>query len=106
MLTRLRSWMLSCVSASINGASIGMFFRRPVGAYAPIAAEQTASVTASQLETHVLSVSGCTIGASWQHPCDCDDQLMMERSDRVGNVALGPDWHWRWGRTPPEWQSF
>src|ERR1700730_1312972 len=106
MLTRLRSWMLSCVSASINGASIGMFFRRPVGAYAPIAAEQTASVTASQLETHVLSVSGCTIGASWQHPCDCDDQLMMERSDRVGDGGLGPDGRRRRVGNYREWQVF
>jgi putative tryptophan/tyrosine transport system substrate-binding protein len=64
------------------------------------------SATASQPETHVLSVSGCTIGASWQHPCDCDDQLMMERSDRVGNVALGPDWRRRGVGNYREWQVF
>jgi hypothetical protein len=37
--------------------------------------------TVSQTATHVPFVSACTIRASWEHPCDRDHQLMMERSD-------------------------
>ena len=49
------------------------------------------SSTASQPEMRVPAESVCTIGASWKHPCDRDEQPMMECSDRVGNVTLGSD---------------
>jgi hypothetical protein len=41
----------------------------------------SANRTVSQTATHVPFVSACTIRASWEHPCDRDHQLMMERSD-------------------------
>jgi sulfonate transport system substrate-binding protein len=56
--------------------------RVDVSKYADLSllAEAT-SRTVSQTATHVPFVSACTIRASWEHPCDRDHQLMMERSD-------------------------
>src|ERR1700680_884017 len=62
--------------------------------------------TASQNSTHVSFESGCTIRTSWEHPCDRDHQLMMERRDRVGNVALGSDRRRRGVGNYREWQVF
>src|ERR1700681_4898195 len=62
--------------------------------------------TASQNATHVSFVSACTVRASWEHPCDRDHQLMMERRDRVGNVALGSDRRRRGVGNYREWQVF
>ena len=62
--------------------------------------------TASQNPTHVAFVSACTIRTSWEHPCDRDHQLMMERSDRVGNVTLRSDRRLRGIGNYREWQVF
>jgi hypothetical protein len=52
-----------------------------VAANKPNANVMAINRTVSQTATHVPFVSACTIRASWEHPCDRDHQLMMERSD-------------------------
>src|SRR3984893_11480742 len=49
------------------------------------------SCTASENTAPVPFESAYAIWTSWQHSCDRDDQALMQRGDRVGNVTLGPD---------------
>src|SRR5580704_17527668 len=98
----IRTAMCSHTSATVAGWHT---VRNPVRADAP-GLQCALSRTASQNATHVSFVSACTVRASWEHPCDRDHQLMMERRDRVGNVALGSDRRRRGVGNYREWQVF
>src|ERR1700738_1683570 len=65
-----------------------------------------ASRTASENTAPVPVESAYAIWASWQHSCDRDDQALMQRGDRVGNVTLGPDRRRRGVGNYREWQGF
>src|ERR1700732_4158102 len=62
--------------------------------------------TASENTAPVPFESGYAIWTSWQHSCDRDDQALMQRGDRVGNVTLGPDRRRRGVGNYREWQVF
>src|ERR1700737_1539556 len=65
-----------------------------------------ASCTASENTAPVPFESAYAIWTSWQHSCDRDDQALMQRGDRVGNVTLGPDRRRRGVGNYREWQVF
>src|SRR5580700_7480300 len=62
--------------------------------------------TASENTAPVPFESAYAIWTSWQHSCDRDDQALMQRGDRVGNVTLGPDRRCRGVGNYREWQVF
>jgi len=64
------------------------------------------SRTASENTAPVPFESAYAIWTSWQHSCDRDDQALMQRGDRVGNVTLGPDRRRRGVGNYREWQVF
>src|SRR6195256_3780488 len=64
------------------------------------------SRTASENTAPVPFESAYAIWTSWQHSCDRDDQALMQRGDRVGNVTLGPDRRRRGVGNYREWQGF
>src|ERR1700736_6292815 len=66
----------------------------------------TLSRTASENTAPVPFESAYAIWTSWQHSCDRDDQALMQRGDRVGNVTLGPDRRRRGVGNYREWQVF
>src|ERR1700738_1709473 len=69
-------------------------------------AVNTLSCTASENTAPVPFESAYAIWTSWQHSCDRDDQALMQRGDRVGNVTLGPDRRRRGVGNYREWQVF
>src|ERR1700730_3838384 len=68
--------------------------------------ESTVNRTASENTAPVPFESAYAIWTSWQHSCDRDDQALMQRGDRVGNVTLGPDRRRRGVGNYREWQVF
>src|ERR1700738_3132371 len=64
------------------------------------------SCTASENTVPVPCEFAYAIWTSWQRSCDRDDQVLMQRGDRVGNVTLGPDRRRRGVGNYREWQGF
>src|SRR5580692_10381262 len=64
------------------------------------------SCTASENTVPVPCEFAYAIWTSWQRSCDRDDQVLMQRGDRVGNVTLGPDRRRRGVGNYREWQVF
>src|SRR5580704_14042937 len=62
--------------------------------------------TASENTVPVPCEFAYAIWTSWQRSCDRDDQVLMQRGDRVGNVTLGPDRRRRGVGNYREWQVF
>ena len=73
---------------------------------APSLGVKSINRTASENTAPVPFESAYAIWTSWQHSCDRDDQALMQRGDRVGNVTLGPDRRRRGVGNYREWQVF
>src|ERR1700730_15959312 len=91
---------LSSHVARMSAATCGSYGRRGrAGISLP-------NYTASENTAPVPFESAYAIWTSWQHSCDRDDQALMQRGDRVGNVTLGPDRRRRGVGNYREWQVF